>query len=159
MSSSSRERRAAGVSIVEVLVCVVMLAVALVPILDLTISSSRMGHSARRMVDASVYGQTILEGLAMLEPEDFPDIPPGVEQILLDGDQPGASGGPRFMEAATYFNQSAPFEFIQRVVSAKRHSSGGLLLTVDLKWLGVVADDRTVHSIRMHVLTPPRKWL
>ena len=87
MSSSSRS----ALSILEVLICLVILAFALVPILNLFTSSHRIGHSARRFVDASMYGQTILEGVSMLEPADLPTIAPGSELILLDG----ATGQPQ----------------------------------------------------------------
>lgn len=159
MSSSSRERRRAAFSIIEVLVCLVILALSLVPIIDMFMSSSRMGVSARRMVDVSLFGQTILEGLAMLEPEDLPDIPANGSRILLDGDQVVAGGSPRFQEAATYFRDARPKYMEECTVNAERQTSGVLLLTIDLKWQGVPSDARTMQSTSLQVLTPPRKWL
>lgn len=154
MSSSSRS----ALSILEVLICLVILAFALVPILNLFTSSHRIGHSARRFVDASMYAQTILEGVSMLEPADLPTISPGSELILLDGATAAPGGGPRFREIATYFNASQPFPMQERTVTALRADTGELLLKIELKWLGVAGDERTSQTANLQMLTPPKSW-
>lgn len=154
MSSSSRS----ALSLVELLLCLGILAVALVPILNLFTSSHRIGHSARRQVDASMYGQTMLEGLAMLEPADLPAIAPGSELILLDGATAAPGGGPKFREIANYFNAAQPFPMQERTVTALRADTGELLLKLELKWLGVVGDERTAQTAQLQMLTPPKSW-
>jgi hypothetical protein len=154
MSSSSRK----ALSVVEVLVCLVILAFALVPINNLFMSSNRIGHSARRLVDASMYGQTILEGVSMLEPADLPAIAPGSELILLDGAVAAPGGGPKFREIANYFNTAQPFPMQERTVTALRADTGELLLKIELKWLGVVSDERTLQTANLQMLTPPKSW-
>jgi prepilin-type N-terminal cleavage/methylation domain-containing protein len=155
MSRSSRE----GFSLTEVMIGLVILAIAIVPIISMFTASHRTSHSARRLLDATLHAQTVLEGLASLEPADLPAIPLGADVVLVK--DPGGflgGGGPRFDEVARYFARSAPFAGIRRTVSAHRAQTGELILKMEVRFRGVVSDPRTEQTLTLHSVTAPRNW-
>lgn len=155
MSRSSRE----AFSLIEVLLGITILAIAIGPIVAMFTASHRTSHSARRLLDATLHAQTVLEGLASLEPADLPPIPPGADVILVK--DPGAflgGGGPRFDEVARYFARSAPFPEIHRTVSAHRAGTGELVLKMEVRFRAVLSDEKTEQLLTLHSVTAPRNW-
>ena len=141
------------------LVGLVILAAALGPIILMFMSSQRTSVSARRLLDATLHGQTVLEGLSLLEPADLPPIPPGGD-VMLVKDPGGFLGGgsARFEEVARYFGRSVPFDGLTRKVEAHRAATGELILKMEMRWKSVVTDDRTAQVLTLEAVTAPRNW-
>lgn len=157
MSASRRE----GLSLVEVLITLFILAVALVPIISMFSSTHRIGHSARRLVDVTMHVQTLLEALAELEPQDFPVVTPGQETILLAdaGGGAGAAASPRYQEVVEFFTtRPVPVEGMKRTVIARRLPTGELAVRVEVEWDRVVGEARTQHRLVLPMLSTPRNW-
>jgi hypothetical protein len=163
MSDSRREApvRRRGVSLVEVLLTLFILALALIPIISMFSSTHRIGHSARRLVDVTLHVQTLLEALAELEPADFPVITPGQETILLADAGGGASAGAsaRYQEVVEFFTtRPVPVEGMKRTVIARRLASGELSVRVEAEWDAVVGESRTQQRLVLPMLSTPRNW-
>jgi len=157
MSASRRD----AFSLVEVLLTLMILALALIPIISMFSSTHRIGHSARRMVDVTLYMQTLLEALAELEPADFPTVPPDQETILMTdgggGAGPGAS--PRYDEVVQFFRtRPVPVDGMKRTVYAKRLRTGELRVRVEVDWDAVVGEEKTRQHLDLPMLSTPRNW-
>jgi hypothetical protein len=143
---------------VEVVLCLGILSVALVPIVGLFSSSHRIGHSAQRLVDVTLHAQMLLEALAELDAEEIPSIPAGSEQTLMaDGGPSPRRAGARFNELVQFFAKKPPVEMTRTIV-ARRLASGELLLRVDVEWLAVARDPATRQAVSLRMLSIPRSW-
>src|SRR4051794_1720019 len=107
-SSSGRER---AFSLIEVILTLVILALVLVSVLDLVSASRRTSASAKRQLAVALHAQTLLEGLAMIPPDELPSLKPGQPALLLaDSGQSPTQGSGRFAAVARYFREAVPFE-------------------------------------------------
>jgi prepilin-type N-terminal cleavage/methylation domain-containing protein len=161
MCASRRDRLRHGVSLVEVLLTLFILAVALVPIITLFTNTHRIGHSARRQVDVTLHVQMLLEALAELEPADFPTVSQDQETILLADQGGGVTGGAsaRYQEVVDMFRQQkVPVDGMKRTVIAKRLRSGELQIRVEVDWDAVVGEERTRQHLTIPMLSTPRNW-
>lgn len=159
MFVSRRDRR--GVSLVEVLLTLFILALAMIPIISMFSSTHRIGHSARRLVDVTLHVQTLLEALAELEPADFPTVTRNQELILLADAGGGANAGSsaRYQEVVEFFTtRPVPVEGMKRTVIAKRLDTGELAVRVEVEWDAVVGESKTKQQLVLPMLATPRNW-
>lgn len=151
-------RNDAGVSLVEVVVCLLILAAVVVPIMNMVIASRRASSSAGRIVDVSLHAQLLLEALSHVDPRDLPPIEPDTDVLLLDDRIPAtADGGPAFRALVDVFRRPPPVP-MQRRVAAQRLPAGELALRVDVTWLAVVGEERTRQHASFRTLTVPWSW-
>ena len=142
-------------SLIEVLLCIGLLATILVPIIDVFTNSGRVSHSAGRLVDVALHAQMQLEALAQLEPHELPITGPDVEELLVaDGLPLTPSGGTRFQEWLVRF-QAAPGITMQRKVVARRLATGEVQLRLTVSWLGIEGDERTRQTATFRMLAVP----
>lgn len=155
---SSRSEEAEGVSLIEIVIAVGIFAMALVPLIDLVVSSSRISVSATRMLDATLYGQTLLQALAELEPTEFPPVATGEERLILDGaTAPSSGGGPRWQALMAYCALPPVFT-MQRRAFARRMPGGELVVRVELEWAAAPTDTARVQRVSLQTLSTPRNW-
>ena len=154
----TQTRSARGFSLLEVMICLVILAFTLVPIVDMFSNSHRISHSSQRLVQVSLHGQMLIEAVAMMNPEDLPTIPVDAEVTLLSDDLGGVGGGgPQFASLNTFFQKPPPFK-MQRTLTGRRLPTGELLVRIKMEWLGVAQEDSTHQEITLRMLSAPRNW-
>ena len=99
--------------------CVGILSVLLIPIMDMLITSNRAAASARRMLDSTLYAQSLLEAMAELNPSELPDAGGG-ERELLDGAPASVAAPPgRWKQASNHIHSSPPFPLNKRSVKVQ----------------------------------------
>lgn len=156
MSAFRRER---GLSILEVLITLTILALILVPIIQIFSSSHRMGHSARRLVDVVVHVQSLVEAISELDPADFPPLTAGQETVLMNDDgRAGGGGTPRYQEIVDYFNRPRPIADMKRSLIAKRLTTGEVEVRIAVDWQGVLGEEKTRQKLVLPMLATPRNW-
>lgn len=145
MCSSIPRSRRPGLSLVEALLAVLILAVAGIPLVQLLASARRAGHSAERMLQAGLHGQTILDAVCALSPDELPGASDAeTEWEGAGGVQPGTG---RWDEVRAYLAAPPPFPLERRIL-ARRFPDGTVLVRVELAWRRVVdqVESRTVRS-------------
>jgi len=147
--------RRTAVSLIEVMLAILILAMAVVPIITQFTSVHRMSVSARRLFEVSSNAQMILESLSQLEPEELPSIAAAPVRILSDS-APPASGARRWGEITAFFANSEMRD-VQRDVTATRVGAG-LLITVDLHWISLIHDLRTERTTQLSSYIPDRVY-
>jgi len=158
--STFRHRPRSGLSLLEVLLTLVILALILVPIIRVFTASHRIGYSAKRLVDVVVHVQALVEALAELEPADFP-VPPGdtTDKLLMDDEgkqEPGNTA--RYKEICDFFQRKPPVEGMKRELSAKRLATGEVEVRVHVTWTAVQGEQRTQQELTIPMLATPRNW-
>lgn len=147
-----------GFSMVEVLISMIILALILVPIINMFMTSKRVSHSAGRTVEITLHAQMILEALSHLEPRDLPDIGPDEELLLMaDGVALPTDGTDNFKLLLAAFKRPPPVT-MTRKLAAKRLPTGELALRIDVSWLAVVGEERTRQKATFRMLTIPWSW-
>ena len=147
-----------GFSLVEVLICLVIFALALVPIINLFSESHRVGHSAHRMMEASLSAQTLLEAVGQLDVSELPAVPASSEVVLLeDGGPPTGATAGRWPQVAAYFARPLPFEMRRRVL-AQRLPGGPLQVRVEVEWLATPGEPRTRQHQVLQSFASMRVW-
>lgn len=147
-----------GFSLVEVLLVLGILAVGVVPVLQMYSASHRIAHSAHRLSEVTLHAQSILEALAELSLEEFPAVVKGERTVLLADQGPAApGGGPRFAQVVEFFQKKPPLE-MARLVTAERLAGGELVIRVQVQWQAVVGEDATWQQIVLPMVSTPRNW-
>lgn len=147
-----------GFSLIEVLMCLLILSTIVVPIIDMVITSRRVSHSASRSVDVTLHAQTVLEAVSHLEPKELPEIAADGERMLLaDGIRLPPGGGDRFKTLESSFQRPPPVPMTRRV-SARRLATGELALRIKVSYLAVVGEERTRQEATFRMLTIPWSW-
>jgi len=147
-----------GVSLVEVLVCVTILILALIPISTLFSSSHRIGHTARRHIAVTLQTQALLEAVAQLDTWELPAITPIGETTLLDDEQgfvANATG--RWPQVVQYATRAKTADVFRKVV-ASRGADGRIRITVRSRWLSVAGDSRTWQTLVLSGFSSVRSW-
>lgn len=163
---ASRSIHERGFSIIETLITLTILAVILVPIIQIFTQSQRQGVSARRLVDVVLHSQSILEALSQLEPIDFPPLPPAAQgtasaAILVNDDGRELAGSStKYQQLIKYFKEQRPknFEDMKRELSAQKLANGEVEVFIVVTWQGVKGEDRTRQKIILTMLSTPRNW-
>ena len=154
MFTSRRER---GFSILEVLFSLVILALIMVPIIQIFSSSHRMGFSARRLVDVTIHVQSIVEAVSELDPADFPQV--NGEKVLMDDEAPPVGGGTaKYQEICDYFARKKPVDGMKRFIIATRLPTGEVELRIEVTWNAIQGEDRTQQKLVLPMLATPRNW-
>lgn len=155
--------RRRGLSLLEALLAAVLFVVLLVPVVLLYGTSNRVGYAADRMLDATLHGQTLLESLAALRPDELP-IPPGPGRVTLFVDDPDAAlaaplagGAGRWEEVAAWLELPPPFP-MTRVISAERLAAGPVVLKVEIAWLAFPGRPKTGRVVTLQSLASPALW-
>jgi Tfp pilus assembly protein PilV len=147
-----------AVSLVEALVCLLLLALVLVPVIDLAVSSRRASHSAARTIEIALHAQKLLEALARLDVHELPPVPEENEVLILaDGVPLKRAGGDRFREVERLFEQQPPLA-ARRKVAAQRLATGEMLLRLDVDWTSVAGEERTRQRASFRMLASPGSW-
>lgn len=147
-----------GFSLVEVVICLLILSTILVPIINMVMTSRRVSHSAGRTVEITLHCQMLLEACSHLEPRDLPDIDPDSELLLMgDGIALPAAGSTNFRTLVDAFKKPTPLP-MQRKLAAKRLTTGELALRIEVTWLAVVGEERTRQKATFRMLTIPYSW-
>ncbi|MBI2945996.1 MAG: prepilin-type N-terminal cleavage/methylation domain-containing protein [Candidatus Wallbacteria bacterium] len=150
--------RARGFSLIEVVIGVGIFAAALVPMMDLVTSSTRMSVSAGRMLEATLHGQTLLQALAELEPAEFPPVATGDETVVLqDGASAAPGQGPRWQALAAYYARPTSFA-MQRRALARRLAGGELAVRVEIVWTSTPGEADRTQTVSLQTLSTPRNW-
>lgn len=147
-------RAASGFSLIEVLFCLAILGVLLLPIMDLLITSNRAAAAARRTLDSTLYAQNLLESMAELSPEELPD---------GEGDLLGFSGVPleerapgvRWQRVVPDLRAAPPFPLSSREIHMRR-VGGNVEISIVVEFLGVPGDPTTRQRIVLRELSVKR---
>ena len=157
--SGLRFRSDRGLSIIEVLITLVILAMVLVPIIQVFTSSHRIGFSAKRMVDVVVHVQSLVEAVAELDPVDFPPLTVNQESVLMDDDgRPCAGTTPNYQQVCDFFGRPKPIKDMKRSISAKRLQTGEVEVVIEVTWFAIEGEQRTEQKIVLPMLATPRTW-
>jgi prepilin-type N-terminal cleavage/methylation domain-containing protein len=157
MSSSSPDRARRALTLVEVLICLVIFALALTPVISLFSSSHRAGHMARRQMEATMHAQTLLEAVAQLEPWELPAVPRGSAVTLLETGGAPAGGGGRWPQVVAYFARPTRLP-MQRRVTAMRMQGGAPLVSVEVGWLAVEGEPVTRQNLLLETFSAIHAW-
>ena len=143
---------------VEVLLCLGILAMVLVPVVDLFTSFHRVSTGASRLVEVALHGQTLVEALAQMDPADLPELPAGTSRILIGDGQPDPAGAAgRLAAFVEYFHRRPPAD-VTRTITMKRLATGELAYRIQLEWLAITGDARTRQRVEIPVVGVPRNW-
>lgn len=148
-----RPADARGFSLIEVLVALGILGVLLLPIMDMLITSNRAAASARRMLDTTLYAQSLLETMAELTPDDLP-VQDG--ELLATGAVPlrGRGKGSRLTDVSPDLLRDPPFRG-KRTIDIKWVGKN-VQITVTVEWEGVPGEPKTRQTIVLRELTVAR---
>lgn len=148
-------RARAGLSLVEVLLCLALLATIVVPIIDMFMNSAHVTVTSGRLVEVSLHGQMLLEALSQIEPRDLPQTTLDQEELVAaDGLASGPSGEPRYQAWRAAFQKKPPFP-MQRSVTIRRRSTGEAELGLMVTWQGTEGEEKTRQRIHIHMLSTP----
>ena len=141
-------------SLIEVLFCLAILSVLLLPIMDMLITSNRAAAAARRTLDTTLYAQNLLESMAALSPEELPE---------GEGDLLGFSGipleerapGVRWQRVVPDLRAPPPFPLNGREIRIKRIGDN-VEISIVVEFLGVPGDPTTRQRIILRELSVKR---
>lgn len=151
MSSPSRR----AFSLMEVLICVLILSMIIVPILDMSVNSAQVSKRSGRLVEVTMHCQSLLEALSQLGPHELPETPVDTDELLAADEVPrAAAGGPRFDEWLTAFKKKPPLP-MKRVVIARRHTTGEVAVRINVTWLAGEGEQRTLRKATFRMLAVP----
>jgi hypothetical protein len=154
----ARSADRAAFSLLEVIVCLAILVLALVPLSTMFSSSHRMGHIANRHIAVTLEAQALLEAFSQLELWEFPTLNPSGETCLMsDADGSIAQGSGRWSQVVRYVKGSR-MESDQRRVTANKDETGAVVITVQVDWMSVEGDRRTSQSMCLRGLSAVRGW-
>lgn len=147
-----------GISLLEMLIALVLLAVAGAPVLDLLTQSRRLSVMASHQVTASAEAQTLLEGVAALEPSDLPSgaASPAPAPILADGGPNGAGGSAKWSELVKLFGERSRPE-MKRTVETAAMGAGRILVRVKVRYVKLVTAKEPAREIALVGLSVNRR--
>ena len=150
-------------SLIELIVAVVIFAMALIPIADLMSASRRTTASSMRLLQASSYAQTLLEGILPLDLDELPAGGPGEWTLLSTAGPSPAGTGPRWTEVKRFFDQPTSFPMAARVVTARSIPNpldptrpSRTLIRTKVEFLRVVTDEDSVQEVVLEGMLDPR---
>jgi competence protein ComGC len=148
MRCSSRER---GVALMEMLVGLALVALLLVPLVQMMTGSRRIAHSAGKHLAATLHGQSLLEALGELTAAELPE----ADVLLADGEAP-AGGTGRWARAVELFSKAPPFAMTRRVL-ARRLPEGAVVLTLRMEFLRLPGEAGTRRELVLRTLSRPAR--
>lgn len=174
-----------GLTLIEVLICAVLMVVALIPTVLIFRSANRVSYSADRLLQATLHGEVVIESLAQLTPEEFPGLgpnpTPGLPIALFDDAQGGfqiQGNGTRWEEMVAFMQISStalnrvedplasrvgkPFEMNRRIevvpVSDDPSKPPKILIRISMEWKGLPTDPQPNRGIVLETLGHPALW-
>lgn len=157
---TSVKRPSRGTSLLEMLLAFAILAMVLVPSFYLYQSSRAIVFASGRILDATIIGQTLLEGVTELDPEELPppSDPRADEWRLLppSGTPPPGSRFPKIVE---HFEAPTPFP-MERILVAERAGTAPhdrLILRMVVRFRRIEQDPASEHELVLKtVMMKPR---
>jgi Tfp pilus assembly protein FimT len=157
-------RSRAAISLIEVLFTLVILALVLVPVIQVFTQTRRMSHSAQRLVDVTVHVQSLIEAVAGLEPKDLPSSAQSsggggtTEVTLLSDSRPPDAGSAKWQQVVDFFKKPPPVRGMERLLAVKFLPTGEAMLRVKVTWTAIEGEKKTEQSIELPMLCTPKNW-
>ena len=153
--------RRSGFSMLELVIAVTIFVLAFIPIVELLGTSRRVTAASMRLLEATMYAQTLLEGILPLDDEE---LPPGTGgYTILSSVQAAPAGSGRWTEVQKFFDQPPPFPMETRLVLAKRlpdpldpSKHDRIVITVKIEFLRLVTDGDSEQVVVLEGLLDPR---
>lgn len=124
-----------GVSLLEILISLTLFLLMLVPLLELLTGSHRRSVSARKLLDATSFAQTLMDAVAELPAGDLAAVTAAARiQLSDDLDDPTLPKGPRWNEIRTYAKYRKPAAVTSWVLTAERTATGHVMVRIHVTW-------------------------
>lgn len=157
-------RRSSAFSILELVIAVTIFVLAFIPIAQLLGTSRRVTASSMRLLEATTYAQTLLEGVLPLDESDLPPAQGNSEYPILSSTGGTAAGQGRWSEVQSYFDtKPPPFPMKMRLVTARRlpdpldpSKADRIVIRVTVSFLRLVTDEDSEQDVVLEGLLDPR---